>query len=79
MERVAGAGAEYFNDGVSLTQADILDGDILIRKPNDAGDEHIAMACASGSGGLEASGKHRGVVRSPYKADWSHLARINDL
>jgi len=72
-------GVDYVKDGVTLTQADILDGDILIRKPNDTGSEHIALACAGGFRVLEASGKDRGVIRSTYSADWSHLARINKL
>lgn len=73
------AGPEYVHENVTLTQSDILDGDILIRKPNDTGSEHIALACVGGTGVLEASGKDRGVIRSTYKANWSHLARINKL
>ena len=72
-------GDQYINGGFTLNKADILDGDVLIRKPNDVGDEHIALACAGGSGVLEASGKDRGVIRSSYIANWSHLARIKDL
>ena len=65
--------------GVVLGQSDILDGDILIRKPNATGGEHIALACAGVSGVLEASGKDRGVIRSAYSANWTNLARINNL
>ncbi len=79
-------GASYFSaEHGTLTQNDILDGDILIRKPtgkdkhgNDTG-EHIAFACAKGTGVLEASGKSRGVIRSTYTANWTQLARIKKL
>lgn len=79
-------GASYFSsEHGTITQNDILDGDILIRKPtgkdkkgNDTG-EHIAFACAKGTGVLEASGKSRGVIRSTYKANWTQLARIVNL
>jgi hypothetical protein len=63
-------------DGAKITKNDILDGDILIRKPNQYGGEHIAFACAKGSAVIEASGKDRGVLRSAYKPNWTDLARI---
>lgn len=73
-------GANYvFSKHETITQNDILDGDILIRKPGSNGGEHIALACAKGTGVLEASGKSRGVIRSTYKANWTQLARIVNL
>ena len=72
-------GPEYARGDITLTQADILVSDVLIRKPNDTGSEHMALTCAGGTGVFEASGKDRGVIRSTYKANWSHLARINTL
>ena len=72
-------GANYVGDGKTINKADILDGDILIRKPSSTGGEHIAFACAGGNGVLEASGRNRGVVFSPYKANWTQLARIKKL
>lgn len=70
-------GSSYVrSDGKRLEKNDILDGDILIRKPNEWGGEHIAFACARGSAVIEASGKDRGVVRSNYQANWTQLARI---
>ncbi len=42
------------NDGKVIKREDILDGDILIRKPNKYGGEHIAIACARGIAVLEA-------------------------
>lgn len=71
------SGAGYVHeDGRRINTSDILDGDILIRKPNEWGGEHIAFACARGTGVLEASGKDRGVLRSTYKPNWTQLARI---
>ena len=71
------SGADYVHkDGRKITTNDILDGDILIRKPNSDGGEHIAFACARGAGVLEASGKDRGVLRSTYQPNWTQLARI---
>lgn len=73
-------GASYVSPKYgTITQNDILDGDILIRKPGSNGGEHIAFACARGTGVLEASGKSRGVIRSTYKANWTQLARIVNL
>ncbi len=71
------SGPNYVHkDGRKITMNDILDGDILIRKPNEWGGEHIAFACAKGTAVLEASGKDRGVLRSAYKPNWTQLARI---
>lgn len=73
-------GGKYTNvDGDTISQSEILDGDILIRKPNSQGGEHIAIARAKGSGVLEASGKNRGVIASVYQANWTHLARLKTL
>jgi hypothetical protein len=73
-------GSNYVSaDHGTITQVDILDGDILIRKPSSSGGEHIAFACAKGTGVLEASGKSVGVVRSGYKSNWTQLARIKKL
>lgn len=65
--------------GKVITRNDILDGDILIRKKSKTSGEHIALACARGSGVLEASGKDRGVLHSSYNPDWTELARIKVL
>lgn len=66
-------------DGKIITQSQILDGDILIRKPNKSGGEHIAFACVKGNAVLEASGRNVGVVSSKYHADWTQLARIKSI
>ena len=69
----------------TITQNDILDGDILIRKPtyinkkNEPAGEHIAFACIRGTGVLEASGQDWGVIRSTYTTNWTQLARIKSL
>lgn len=65
--------------GSIIRKDDILDGDILIRKPGANGGEHIALACAKGSGVLEATNKDHGVHHRAYKADWTQLARIKNL
>ena len=74
-------GARYVaeSDGEVINRNDILDGDIVIRKPNKWGGEHIAFACARGTAVLEASGKDRGVQRSTYQSNWTELARFIKL
>lgn len=67
------------DDGDVITTSEIRDGDILIRKPNSEGGEHIALACAGGTGVLEASSKNKGVQHSNYTANWTELARIKSL
>lgn len=74
-----GGGVYTHENGDTITQSEIRDGDILIRKPNSWGGEHIALACAKGKGVLEASGKDVGVVFSKYHANWTQLARIKSL
>lgn len=74
-----GGGKYEHENGDTITQSQIRDGDILIRKPNQWGGEHIAFACANGSGVLEASGKNVGVVFSKYHANWTQLARLKSL
>lgn len=75
----SGGGIYKHENGDTITQSGIRDGDILIRKPNSYGGEHIALACAKGSGVLEASGKDRGVIFSKYHANWTQLARVKSL
>ncbi len=65
--------------GKVIKTSDILDGDILIRKPGPNGGEHIALACAKGSGVLEATNRDHGVHHRAYKSDWTELARIKVL
>jgi hypothetical protein len=73
-------GGKYENaSGKVITQGGILDGDILIRKPNSWGGEHIAFACIKGNAVLEASGKDIGVISSKYHANWTQLARIKSI
>lgn len=72
-------GGTYSSGTKTITQSGILDGDILIRKPNSTGGEHIAFASAKGEAVIEASGKNVGVIRSKYHADWTQLARIKTL
>ncbi len=74
------AGASYTSESLgTINKEDIRDGDILIRKPNSKGGEHIGFACAKGTGVVEASGRDRGVVYSDYKSNWTQLARIKKL
>ncbi len=74
-----GGGTYKHADGRTLSKNQILNGDILIRKPNSTGGEHIAFACEKGNAVLEASGRDRGVVCSTYHPDWTELARIKTL
>lgn len=74
-----GGGVYTHADGRTISKSQILDGDILIRKPNSHGGEHIAFACENGNAVLEASGKDRGVLCSTYHPDWTQLARIKKL
>jgi len=82
LEVYQASGASYVSSTYgTITQNDIRDGDILIRKPSNkkGTGEHIAFACAKGTGVLEASGRSRGVIRSTYTANWTQLARIKNL
>jgi hypothetical protein len=74
-------GGDYYNEetDATISTSEILDGDILIRKPNKWGGEHIAFALAKGRGVFEASGANRGVIKSAYHPDWTQLARIKTV
>lgn len=74
-----GGGVYTHDDGRTIAKSQIRGGDILIRKPNSHGGEHIAFACESGNGVLEASGRDRGVLFSAFHHDWTQLARIKSL
>lgn len=71
-------GAQYVadSDGEVITRNEILDGDILIRQPDNWGGEHIAFACAKRAAVLEASGTDRRIQRSSYQSNWTELARF---
>lgn len=72
-------GGKYESAEKTITQSQILDGDILIRKPNQWGGEHIAFACAQGNAVLEASGANVGVIHSAYHSNWTQLVRLKTL
>jgi hypothetical protein len=74
-----GGGVYTHDDGRTISKSQIRGGDILIRKPNSHGGEHIAFACENGDGVLEASGRDHGVLLSTYHPNWTQLARIKSL
>jgi hypothetical protein len=74
------SGSDYVSDDLgTISQSEIRDGDILIRKPNSQGGEHIGIARVNGNGVLEASGKNSGVIASVYQPNWTQLARLKTL
>jgi hypothetical protein len=77
--KAQGGGIYRHADGRTISQGDLLDGDILIRKPTKDGGEHIAFACAKGNAVLHASGRSIGVICATYHANWTELARIKSL
>jgi hypothetical protein len=77
--KYTGGGVYTHKDGATIGTSQIRGGDILIRKPNSYGGEHIAFALENGDGVLEASGRDRGVLLSTYHPDWTDLARIKSL
>lgn len=77
--KYVGGGLYKHGDGRTINQGGILGGDILIRKPNPEGGEHIAFATDKAGSVLEASGKDRGVISSSYKTNWTQLGRIKKL